>query len=187
MRAFFCLELDPSIKASMQHLARPLQRAAARVSWVKPENYHLTLKFLGEIDPGTLPKLHDIAEATVRHISPFSYVLECAGAFPNLQKPRVIWIGAARVPAALVGLHSQLEDHLHELGFDRERQFTAHITLGRVKEESRTLLENLGARLQKLDRFQFTAHASHLTLMESQLTPHGSIYKPVFHSPFAGV
>jgi 2'-5' RNA ligase len=187
MRVFFCLELDPALQRAIQALTQPLKKTRARVTWVKSENFHVTIKFLGEIEPKILPDLQEIGTGIAQALHPLSYALDRTGAFPDLERPRVIWIGASQIPEELRQLHTAIEANLEKLGFERERPFTAHITLGRVKDEDRARLAELSKAIQNVQGFRLTATANALTLMESQLTPGGSIYTPVFQLPFAGL
>lgn len=184
MRAFFCVELEESLKQSLQQLTRPLRQTTADVSWVKSENFHITLKFLGEIDSSLLTRLREVSEEVVTLVPPFTCTFDRTGAFPDERKPKVLWVGCSQIPQELVLLHAALDTQLEKLGFERERHFKAHITVGRVKEENKNRLEGLNKIFRKTTNFQFVSTATDLTLMESQLTPEGSIYKPVFRLPF---
>ncbi len=182
MRAFFCIELDEPIKDGLNGLIQALKREpalrAARVSWVKRENLHVTLKFLGEVAPDQVEELHLAAEAAWEGFKPFSLELNLLGAFPNPQRPRVIWVGSSAPPQEIIRLYERLEEELEPLGFPPEgKPYTPHVTLGRVKGGTR-----MGSGLAgvKLTPFRFVAEARGLTLMESQLDPAGAIYRPLF-------
>jgi 2'-5' RNA ligase len=185
MRSFFCLELSADTKNTIANWSRPLQRSAAKVSWVKPENYHVTLKFLGDIDETLIPQLKTVSEEVTQSYATLTLNLNTAGAFPSMQKPRVIWIGTANTPGDLHQLAIELNAKLGKLGFPTEHSFKTHVTLGRVKEEGRAGMEDLSSRLQKLEKIETLIKVDHLTLMESQLTPQGAIYSPVFKSALA--
>ncbi len=186
MRAFFCLELEPNVKRAIDAWAQPLRPVNARVSWVKPENFHVTLKFLGEIEVRTMANLRINAEAIAKNIKPFSLSLNTAGAFPNEQKPRVVWVGCSALPEELTHLSQLLEERMSVLEFSPERNFRAHVTLDRVKEENRIGVEELSKRRKNLGKFESHNLFKHLTLMESQLTPQGSLYTPIFNVEFTG-
>jgi len=184
MRAFFCVELEEPLRQTLQQFTRPLRQTAADVSWVKSENLHITLKFLGEIDSALLSQLREATEEVITGIRPFTCTFDRTGVFPDERKPRVLWVGCSQIPHELVQLHAALDTQLEKFGFERERHFKAHITVGRVKEENKNRLEELQKMFRKITDFQFDSMATDLTLMESQLTPHGSLYKPVFRLPF---
>jgi len=182
MRTFFCIELEDGIKEKLDGIASGLKRGSAtRVSWVRRENLHVTLRFLGEVAPEQVEELQLAAEVAREGIEPFELELNLLGAFPNREQPRVIWAGSSSPPPEILQLYEQLERELHSLGFPSEgKPYTPHITLGRVKERNRAKLGRLGERLGKIEPFHFVAEASGLTLMESRLRPSGAIYTPLF-------
>ncbi len=188
MRAFFCLELEPQLREQISTITSRLKRCDARVNWVRAENLHITLKFLGDIADGLIPNLEAAAKEAIRLAQiagPVTCLFNQLGAFPNQNRPRVIWVGCKEEPPKLQLLAEKLEQALSHLGVDRERSpFVTHVTLGRVKEEGRGVVSLLQA-MQKIDSFEFDATLKHLTLMKSDLTPQGSIYAPLFELPFS--
>jgi len=182
MRAFFCIELEDEIKEGLDGITQSLRRRNdLRVSWVRRENLHITLKFLGEIAPEQVEELQLAAEVASEGIGPFELELDLLGAFPHPERPRVIWAGSSSPPEELLRLHERLERELAPLGFPPEgKPYTPHVTLGRVKERNRAKVERLGGELERVEPFHFVAEASSLTLMESRLTPSGAIYTPIF-------
>ncbi|OGF57655.1 MAG: 2'-5' RNA ligase [Candidatus Fraserbacteria bacterium RBG_16_55_9] len=187
MRAFFCLELESPLQHEIDKITQVLRRARTKVSWVKPENLHVTVKFLGEIPAALVPKLEAAGRDALRESGiqkPVEWELDRVGAFPSLERPRVIWVGCSKEPEALGCLAVNLEVNLDSLGFAPERgHFVTHITLGRVKEEGPGV-QDLAQALHSMKPFSHRARASAMTLMESQLTPQGSTYKPVFRLSF---
>lgn len=181
MRSFFCIELSEVLKAQLDEITQALKRKAhAHVSWVRKENLHITLKFLGEIEAAMVGELKKAAKAALDGIAPFELKLDRLGAFPDLRRPRVIWVGSTEIPEGALELHAALEKSLGRLGLETEKQkYVPHITLGRIKEISKGEIENLTRQLQHIT-FNYVAKAEGITLMESKLTPTGSIYMPVF-------
>lgn len=186
MRTFFCIELEDDLKEKLDKVAQVLkQGTAAKVNWVKRENLHVTLKFLGEVNPESLEELRQAAEAASDSISPFKLILDRVGAFPSPARPRVIWIGSRVEPEEAHRLYDRLEENLNSLGFEPEgKRYIPHVTLGRVKERDRGRLKELATAIGNIDQFEFTAEASGITLMESKLTPRGPIYEPLFKITF---
>lgn len=182
MRAFFCIELQDEIKAELNGITQPLKRGSeARVSWVRPENLHITVKFLGQIAPERVEELRLAGEIACEGLEAFALELDRVGAFPNRERPRVIWVGSSSPPEQVFQLYRRLERELGPLGFPPEgKTYTSHITLGRVKERNRAKAARLGERLEKVEPFRFVVAASGLTLMESRLDPGGAIYTPIF-------
>ncbi len=188
MRAFFCLELEALLQQELDHITQELRKTRVRASWVRAENLHVTVKFLGEISETLVPQLSAAGrEAILKSgtTQTIEWELDRLGAFPNVERPRVVWVGSSREPEALGQLATQLQEKLQPLGFAPERDhFVTHITLGRVKENGPGV-RALTQALRSIQPFCFKARARELTLMESQLTPQGSIYKPVFRLPFS--
>lgn len=179
MRLFYCLELSPEVRESLYRLGEPLRRVGARVTWVRAENLHVTLKFLGEVEPERLEQLQTVGAECAQRASPFELCFDQMGAFPHWGRARVLWVGCRSAPEAILRVQRDLESALQALGFSPEERFTPHVTLGRVKDESAAALKRLAESAQKLQSFEYRAAISALTLMESQLTPQGAIYTPV--------
>lgn len=183
IRSFVGLELNEEVRRNIIDLMTELRRTKAPVKWVEPENLHLTLKFLGDVPEDLLDAvkatLHSVAQGTPE----FSFRVEGTGGFPNLRRPRVLWVGV--VPeTSLMRLQESVETALKALGFPREdRPFHPHITLGRVKRPV-TITE----LLRLLGEYRATAFgvvpATYLTLFRSDLSPQGPTYTPLGRFPF---
>jgi 2'-5' RNA ligase len=186
MRAFFCIELDEAVQTELAGIISRLQRQiVARVTWVPRENLHITLRFLGEIDPVRLPQLQEAATSAIEGFRPFAWQLDHLGAFPHPERPRVLWAGCAKEPQPMQALHAALEAQLHALKFPSEREtFTTHVTLGRVRDEG-SRARAIAQALASLPAFAQHVETAGMTLMESQLTPTGAIYRRCFQQAFA--
>lgn len=188
MRAFFCLELEPELQKELDRIMQILRQTPVKASWVKPENLHVTVKFLGEIDPALVPQLEVVGREALRQSGihqAIEWQLDRLGAFPSLDRPRVVWVGSSKEPEAVEHLAAHLQGGLQQLGFKLERErFVTHITLGRVKE-SGPGMQGLAQALRSFAPFSYRARARALTLMESKLDPKGAIYSPIFRLPFS--
>jgi len=139
---------------------------------VAPENMHLTLKFLGEIDEGRVPVVTEALEEAVRDHGPFRILYRGMGTFPNENHIKVVWIGV--VSDELLSLASDVIGSLSGAGFDRSR-FSPHLTLARVKgprPRERILDMLMDNRERDFGRQDVDA----IFLMKSTLTPSGPIY-----------
>ncbi len=189
VRAFFCVELEEELRAKLDRITQTLKRVPVKASWVRAENLHITLKFLGDVEEGRLPELEAAARKALEG-SPVDgavrWTLDRLGAFPVRERPRVVWVGSSREPRELAELAARLEEALEPLGFAPEgRGFVAHITLGRVKERPPSPgVRELARALQSYPDFHLEARVTALTLMRSDLTPQGAIYTPLFRLPF---
>ncbi len=183
MRSFFCLELDQAAKDHLADVVETLKQTDARVRWVRPELVHITMKFLGDIDPNQIMDYQSLAQTVAKARPSFRLKLDKLGVFPNFDKPRVVWAGTSNVPTPLTELHSSLDQALVEFGFRREKYYTPHATLGRVKESDRNLLSNLAKQIQTTSIRPITFKVDGITLMSSVLGSDGPSYTPAFHVP----
>lgn len=147
------------------------------MKWARPENIHLTLKFLGDISESTVPAVADVIAETVRAYSPIMLSAGGIGVFPGIRRPMVLWTGIAGQTDVLAALQRDIDTRLHErLAIAPEkRRFTGHLTLGRVKGRAdpnrfMEVIETFGG----LSTEPFTADAVHL--FRSRLLPTGPVY-----------
>jgi 2'-5' RNA ligase len=190
VRAFVAIELPEPIKAILSQLQNELKKnKIAPVKWVAPEGIHLTLKFLGNVDAGEIPKLSEALSEAVKGVVSFNLELGNPGAFPNIHSPRVVWVGLAGELEWLRSLNNNIERVLIPLGFSAEqRAFSPHLTLGRVREdassdERRRLGERVG--LLKIEG-KSSFRVDSLSLMRSTLTREGAIYSRLASFELAG-
>jgi 2'-5' RNA ligase len=177
IRTFVAVDLGKTIRDRIVALQENLAQAGTEVKWVEPENLHVTLLFLGEVDERALPPVcRVVAECAGQH-APFPLSIETAGSFPNLRRPRILWVGAGEGTQPLCALHDALEPPLLDLGCYRreERQYTPHITLGRVRSDRPTAdLSTALARKAGWKGGEITVRE--LLVMSSELTPKGPNY-----------
>jgi 2'-5' RNA ligase len=180
IRAFIAIELPSQIKASLSQLQDTLRKSrSASVKWVDTEGIHLTLKFLGNVDEGEIPALKEALSEAVEGIVPFNLALGNPGAFPNIQAPRVVWVGVVGELEWLNTLHNNVERVLIPLGFSAEqRAFSPHLTLGRVRDDaSSDERRRLGEKVSLLKaEGECSFKVDSLSLMRSTLTRGGAIY-----------
>lgn len=177
MRTFLALELSAAVRDQLVALQERLAEAADDVKWVEPENLHLTLLFLGEVQDRDLPALCRAAQKAVAERPAFALNVEGAGCFPNARRPRVLWVGVGSGADEVVAVHDALEAALLDLGCYRreERQYTPHVTLGRLRGEPAD--DRLAGALQKLRSFRAgECPVREVRVMSSQLTTKGPTY-----------
>jgi len=150
----------------------------AKISWVKPKNLHLTLKFLDEVPLSSIPQVSSAVQEAAAACEPFELELCTAGAFPNAGRPRTLWLGTGQGSESLANLHSALESALKSIGFPKEhRRFAAHLTIGRVRGPGPGLSE-LGPLIKQNAGFSAGRFAvTELVVFSSHLTPQGPIYE----------
>ena len=192
IRAFIALELPPQAKEALSKTIERLQSAIpSGVRWVNPSGIHLTLKFLGNIDPALV---NDILKATAKAVKqsrgdPIRLKLSNLGVFPNERQPRVVWAGIEGDIETLRALQSSLDQAIAELGFPKERRpFSPHLTLGRVRDGvPASLRGSVGSALTSVTPEPSAPwRAEALYLIRSTLTPNGAIYDCLGSVPLAG-
>lgn len=146
IRTFIAVDVDSSVRRKAAELTSRLRAAEGKITWVAPQQMHLTVKFLGEVPDTKLPKVCSAVEAACRTLAPFAIECRGAGAFPDRDRPRTLWIGVTEGVAELRALHDALEDQLAPFGFPKEgRGFKPHLTIGRVRQPGAGLAELLAA------------------------------------------
>jgi RNA 2',3'-cyclic 3'-phosphodiesterase len=137
VRTFIGVEIGDAVRANAESLQQALARTGADVNWVPPENLHITLLFLGDVDDRDLAQLCRAVAKAVKGEPPFPLRVSGVGAFPNPRRPKTLWAGITDGTAEMVRLHGLIEKPLLDLGAYRreERAYTPHLTLGRVKSE----------------------------------------------------
>lgn len=178
MRTFIAIELPQEFTSQIDQLQNNLRKTNVDVSWVKPQNVHITLKFLGEVKEDKIEEVHQAVEIAVVGIKIFPVSLQGLGGFPNLKRPRVIWIGVEKGKEILAQLGPKLEEEFFKIGFAKEnRDFTPHLTIGRVKSPKN--LEKLAAEINKTVFETQEFQVKEVVVMKSTLQPTGSIYTPL--------
>lgn len=184
VRTFVAVEAGPAVRAHAARLIEQFSAAGAGVKWVAPENLHLTLKFLGDVEQQDIPRVCEAVQRAVAEIPPFEFEIRGAGAFPNLRRPRTIWLGAGRGEDQMADLAHRVDKALQKLRFPREdRRFQAHLTIGRVRTpapELAELAEMLGAAA---DAEVGTMAVEEAVVFSSDLRPTGPVYAPLCRAP----
>ena len=185
MRCFVAVSIPESSKQKIRSLQMELESFRSGVRWVNPDSQHLTLKFLGEIEPSQVGFIGDVLEKTTREFSTISLEINSLGAFPSLNNPRVFWVGVRDKGQNLLRLVRLLEARLEPLGVPREnRKWSPHVTLGRVKKGFglKQVCDYIRIRAQRFDAGRFSA--THVVLFRSVLRPSGARYEPQGQYPF---
>lgn len=175
IRSFIAFETPDHVRRIVREIQQQLQQAKADVRWETEEKFHVTIKFLGDVNENKLPQIISQIEETVTKYPIYNVKYEKLGFFPNKHSPRVIWIGCTNPDTTLISIKEELEENLINYGFESEkRKFTPHITLGRIK--SLKNINNLISTSEKINFEPMTAYITHITVMRSVLEPQGSQY-----------
>lgn len=188
MRAFIAIDLSGSLR---QKLAAHSQKLQSRlpshaIRWARPEAIHLTLKFLGEVETTRLETVEGILTQVANRWTKFSFLVEGFGCFPNVARPRVIWVGVREASGTLERLQTDVESEMARIGFVSEgRRFHPHLTLGRVRDRaSKDQREAISRGLSEIEAVAIgeqTVEA--VTLFRSDLRPSGAVYTPLLIAP----
>jgi 2'-5' RNA ligase len=182
MRLFIAIAIPAEIKTALAALQNDLRRAGAEVSWTRPENIHLTLKFLGEIAEQQSNELAAACADTAVQFQPFTLSLNQPGVFPNARQPRVLWAGLAGEIETARQLQLQLEQRLSASGVARaDKPFQPHLTIGRVKSGKNARQLVALADLHELPALSFAVRE--IVLMKSELHPAGARYTALANAP----
>ncbi len=185
LRTFIAISLPAEIKDFLGRLQEALKVSDADVNWVKKENIHLTLKFLGERDKKKTEEIIKVMDGISQKSPGFHLEIASIGAFPKKETPRVVWSGLSKGDKEAKEIARELENEIAKLGIPKEtREFSSHITLGRVRSAKNRM--QLVERLNYLEK-NFPAgnprfKVEKITLFKSTLTPHGPIYEVLYES-----
>lgn len=177
MRLFAALELDERARDRLADYQRRLRALDAAVRWVRPEQIHLTLKFLGEVPDERVPPILKALDTLAIHPA-FRFEMGGVGTFGSSRSPRVVWAGVKMPNPSLSALQQACEEQLAPLGYPPEgRRYSPHLTLGRVKDfrAGRQIAEAVDRLEAQVDE-PLEQAAEHVVLFESLLSPKGSQY-----------
>lgn len=187
LRVFLAVEPPAEILrdiASIQDRLRKL--IGGDIGWVRPGGIHLTLKFFGDVSSDQVANIMTVVERATERERPFPLAVGGVGLFPDVRRPRVLWLGLSGDVERLQVFQSGLETAFFQIGFSREeRPFRPHLTLGRIRN-----VKGLSGLSRALDKGEaFTAgrfFASEVHLIKSELTPGGAVYTKLKEFSFAG-
>ncbi|MFW5787511.1 MAG: RNA 2',3'-cyclic phosphodiesterase [Halanaerobiales bacterium] len=184
MRLFLAINLSERARELIENKVTLVQQSIAQdVKWVKPQNWHLTLKFLGDTEDDKISKIKkSMGDIATDHKS-FYIQYTGIGAFPHLNYPRVIYIGVNRGSQNLLQIQKEIEENFIDLGFKPEdREFTPHLTIGRGRKsiDHTQLSRDLKEYVEKDYFINVYSPAVEISLMKSELYPAGPVYKEIF-------
>ncbi len=178
IRAFIAINIDPRIIREISEAIAQLRRAIPEVHWVVLDKIHLTIKFLGDIDPSRVDPIANALEQALKLFPRFTINAKGLGVFPALRRPRVLWVGLEG--SQLVKLAAKVEAALEPLGFvPDERDFQPHLTIGRWRQFDGTS-NKLAEELERWKKYEFGAsQVEAVTLFQSVLKHDGALHKPL--------
>ncbi len=183
IRAFIAIEIPAEIKQHIAEATGPLIKpTAAFVRWVPTDNFHVTLKFLGDISSNQIELLTQTLQMVGASHKPFNLQVGGLGCFPNARRPKVIWVGI-KAPQELTSLFLSIEAGTQKIGYaTEEKPFSPHLTIGRVSiRASNTEFAQLREKLNQTQlNFLDVAQVTHIHLYQSILQTGGAHYTQLF-------
>ena len=176
IRNFIAVDIPDEIKDKIAEIQMELQPILPKVSWVKPSNIHLTLKFLGDVAPEQIPSIEDVIRRTVEDQQPFNMEIGSIGAFKNFSQPKVLWIGVTTNATPIAKLAESLDSTLNCRSFPKEgRKFIPHLTIARIR--NRISLTEFVSYFDAYDQMDYVPiHVKQISLIKSQLNSEGAVY-----------
>ncbi|MGZ7043650.1 MAG: RNA 2',3'-cyclic phosphodiesterase [Methanobacterium sp.] len=177
MRVFLAIEIDEELKDKISEVQKEFMKCDAPIKIVETENLHCTLKFFGEIDEDKLKEITESIENKIKNHEPFKINIRKTGVFPNEKYIRVLWLGMDNFEP-FSNLQKDLDEDFIKMGFKKERSYTPHLTIGRVKgaknkAELLSTLKDMGdVEIGEMD-------IESIVLKKSELTPVGPIYTTI--------
>ncbi|MBU1912010.1 MAG: RNA 2',3'-cyclic phosphodiesterase [Candidatus Omnitrophica bacterium] len=176
MRAFIAVEIDSQTKQKISDLVSCLKKTGPDAKWITEDQMHLTLKFLGNIGEDKVQKISEALSAISDSFKSLKIGFSNIGAFPNLNHPRVIWLGIDEGRGSLEILNGKIEASLEKSGFAREnREFNPHLTLARIRSS-----KNISNLIKLIGEKNLTPVGEilidKLSLFQSTLSPKGAVY-----------
>lgn len=179
-RLFLCLELPDYVREALLRLREGYPKADG-LSWVDSGKLHITLAFLGEVEP---ERQEELAKRLPEvQVQPFFLALEGLGVFPQKGRPQVLWAGLANADPRLFQLHGKLERVTMDLGFEPERRrYRPHVTLARCQPRAQPVVGQILKKESGFGTAPFQVNG--FALYASQLTSKGSVYTRLLEVPF---
>ena len=176
IRSFIAFELPAAVTSLLDNVQQELKALRLTARWVRPQNIHLTLKYLGNIKSGDIESIGQAMADAAGDCAPFTLTVGGIGFFPGIKRPRVIWVGLGGDTDALRNFQRNLANRLATIGFPSEkRPFKAHLTLGRIRQAVNPNI--LGQTIQDysdLGNLKFSV--DRIILFQSDLKPSGAVY-----------
>jgi 2'-5' RNA ligase len=188
IRSFLAFELPPDIKSMVKRVSEDVRRSELNLKWVKVDNIHLTVVFMGNIRTEDVQVIGEKIEDVCLGCKPFEISLKGMGVFPDTRRPRVLWLGLEMETERISSFRNSLQERLLAFGIKEEkRAFTPHLTLGRFDKPGRgdSLLVDIISQYKDLKGP--VCQLEELVMFKSELKPGGPEYTKLKTCPLKGM
>jgi 2'-5' RNA ligase len=187
IRSFLAFELPLEIKNVVARISEELRQSTLNAKWVKVDNIHLTLVFMGNIETEDIPAIARGVKEVCQAFGPFDLSLKGIGCFPNRRNPRVLWLGLDGDLEPMSDFRDALQGHLTGFGIREEkRKFKPHLTLGRFRKPKKMDSKEDQLLSKYEDLSSSVCSLKELILFKSDLKPTGAVYSKVEAWPLTG-
>jgi len=185
IRCFIAIHLTPEVQKLIADYIFKLKTYSSDVRWIRVDNIHLTLKFLGEINFSRVEQVKQSLYQISEQFSQFDLNISGSGCFPDKKRPRIFWLGMEQGKEnPLFAIHQWIEDQLHILTIEKEkRRFSPHLTLGRVRARQPVDFSDLFTFIENNPFAPIKFSVQYIYLMKSNLKPTGAEYQVIEKYP----
>lgn len=177
IRAFLAIDLDEDLKPKINKIIKSFKEIDANIKYVDLANLHFTLKFFGDIDVEGIDLLSQRISNVVSEFEPFNIKIKGCGAFPNNNHIKVIWVGLEG-DEILKSLHDKLDVEFKKLGFEADKKFSSHLTIGRMKSAKNK--NKVKSQIESFNEVEIgEMSVDKIVLKKSTLKPSGPIYDDI--------
>jgi 2'-5' RNA ligase len=188
IRSFLAFDLPPDIKSMVKRVSEDVRRSDLNLKWVKVDNIHLTVVFMGNIRTEDVQVIGEKIEDVCLGCEPFEISLKGMGVFPDTRRPRVLWLGLEMETERISSFRNSLQERLLAFGIKEEkRAFTPHLTLGRFDKPGRgdSFLGDIISQYKDLKGP--VCQLEELVMFKSELKPGGAEYTKLKTCPLKGM
>lgn len=188
VRMFVAVEIAQKSALQIEKLMTAFASCGADIKWVESGQFHVTLKFLGDVEREDMASVCMGFQRAVKDIPPFEIRAIGAGAFPKIEMPRTVWIGVEDPSNSLATAFNAIESAAIKMGFVRENKpYVPHITLGRIRKPS-AALRDLSEKIAQYPRYDVgKTYVTHIDVLSSELTRRGPLYAVLARCPLKGI
>lgn len=177
VRAFLAIEIDEKFVQKVEDLQKEFKKTKTNIKYVEVENIHFTLKFFGSINEKMIDDISIATQNVLKECDPLNIAIEGTGCFPNEDYIKVIWVGIRDNPI-LIDLQSKLDEEFKKLGFKKEKNYSPHLTIGRMKNpKNKNEIKEKIAIFKDIEIGEMSINK--ISLKKSELTPNGPIYSDI--------